>query len=107
MTSSTPRERPFTRVRSCTLNETGARVAGRLGWVHSASTKTPTACLFHRRRGRVAIDAFGVLPGYRGIAVHDGWTPYRHYGAKHQLCGAHHAGELCAASEEGQTWPKS
>jgi transposase len=86
------------------LDETGARVAGKLGWVHSASTTTLTAYLFHRRRGRVAIDDFGVLPGYQGIAVHDGWTPYRHYGAKHQLCGAHHARELRAASEEGQPW---
>ena len=46
------------------LNETGARVAGTLGWVHSASTTTLSAYLFHRRRGRVAIDEFGVLPGY-------------------------------------------
>jgi transposase len=86
------------------LDETGARVAGRLGWVHSASTTTLTAYLFHRRRGRVAIDEFAVLPNYRGIAVHDGWTPYRRYDVTHQLCDAHHLRELQAASEEGQVW---
>jgi transposase len=60
------------------LDETGARVAGRLGWAHSASTSSLTSYLFHRRRGRVAIDEFGVLPGYQGVAVHDGWTPCQH-----------------------------
>lgn len=86
------------------LDETGARVAGRLGWVHSASSTTLTSYLFHRRRGRVAIDEFAVLPGYRGVAVHDGWTPYRRYDATHQLCNAHHLRELRAAAEDGQSW---
>ena len=87
------------------LDETGARVAGRLGWVHSASTGSLTSYLFHRRRGRVAIDEFAVLAGYRGVAVHDGWTPYRKYeGVTHQLCNAHHLRELRAAAEEGQSW---
>jgi len=57
------------------LDETGARDAGRLGWVHSASTGSLTACLFHRRRGRVVFDEFNVLPGYSGVAIHDGWSP--------------------------------
>jgi transposase len=87
------------------LDETGARVAGRLGWVHSASTNSLTAYLFHRRRGRVAIDEFNVLPGYGGVAVHDGWTPYRKYeGVTHQLCNSHHLRELRAAAEDGQRW---
>jgi transposase len=73
------------------LDETGARVAGKLGWVHSASTNLLTSYLFHRRRGRVAIDEFAVLPGYRGVAVHDGWTPYRRYDVTHQLCNSHYA----------------
>lgn len=86
------------------LDETGARVAGRLGWVHSASTNRLTAYLFHRRRGRVAIEEFAILPGYRGIAVHDGFVPYRGYEATHGLCNAHHLRELQAAFEEGQPW---
>jgi transposase len=87
------------------LDETGARVAGRLGWVHSASTDSLTAYLFHRRRGRVAIDEFNVLPGYSGVAIHDGWSPYRHYETvTHALCNAHHLRELRAAAEDGQRW---
>jgi hypothetical protein len=87
------------------LDETGARVAGKLGWVHSASTSSLTSYLFHRRRGRVAIDEFGVLPGYSGVAVHDGWSPYRKYEhVTHQLCNAHHLRELRAVAEEGQPW---
>jgi transposase len=86
------------------LDETGARVDGKLGWVHSASTTTLTSYLFHRRRGRVAIDEFAVLPGYKGIAIHDGWTPYRGYDTRHGLCNAHHLRELQAVSEDGQPW---
>ena len=86
------------------LDETGARVAGRLGWVHSASTARLTSYLFHRRRGRVAIEQFKILPGYSGIAVHDGWVPYRAYDATHALCNAHHLRELQAVLEEGQPW---
>jgi len=87
------------------LDETGARVAGKLGWVHSASTNSLTSYLFHRRRGRVAIDEFAVLPGYHGVAIHDGWTPYRAYHeVTHGLCNAHHLRELRAAFEEGQLW---
>lgn len=56
------------------LDETGARVAGTLGWVHSASTSSLTSYLFRRRRGRVAIDEFAVRANYGGVAVHDGWT---------------------------------
>jgi transposase len=40
------------------LDETGAQFAGRLGWVHSASTSSLTAYLFHRRQGRVAVVEF-------------------------------------------------
>jgi transposase len=87
------------------LDETGARVAGRLGWVHSASTISLTSYLFHRRRGRVAIDEFAVLADYQGVAVHDGWTPYRKYeGVTQQLCNAHHLRELRAVAEAGQSW---
>ena len=45
-----------------------------------------------------ASDAFAVLPGYAGIAVHDAWAPYGTYTtARHVLCGAHLLRELTAA----------
>jgi transposase len=59
----------------------------------------------HRKRGTEAMDDAGVLPGFTGVAVHDGWAPYRSYeNALHALCGAHHLRELTAAQEAGQRW---
>jgi len=90
----------------CHFDETGARIAGRLGWVHSASTETLTRYTSHQRRGSEAIDDAGVLPDFSGVAVHDGWAPYRNYtGCEHGLCNIHHLRELQAAIEAGHTWP--
>lgn len=87
------------------FDETGARIAGRLHWVHSASTTTLTRYTAHQRRGVQAMNDAGVLPGFSGVAVHDGWKPYRAYAqALHALCGAHHLRELIAAEEQGQAW---
>jgi len=48
------------------FDETGARVAGRLHWVHSASTGLLTLLTVHAKRGKVAMDAAGVLGGFAG-----------------------------------------
>jgi transposase len=60
----------------------------------------------HSRRGKQAMDAAGVLPGFAGVAVHDGWAPYWRYEAvTHALCGAHLLRELEGiADEPGQGW---
>lgn len=68
-----------------------------------------TAVAVHRARrpGPRPIKAAGVLPVFTGIAVHDGFTPYRRYGAAHQLCNAHHLRELDGlldADPHGQVW---
>jgi transposase len=88
------------------FDETGARVAGRLHWVHSASTKLLSLFTVHPKRGKVAMDAAGVLPSFAGVAVHDGWSPYwRYQQVSHALCGAHLLRELEAISDEpGQGW---
>jgi transposase len=54
----------------------------------------------------VAMDAAGVLPGFAGVAVHDGWAPYwRYEDVRHALCGAHLLRELEAITDEpGQGW---
>ena len=81
----------------------GGRIDGRLGWI--ASTETLTLLSVHRKRGVEAMVDVGVLPVFRGVAVHDGWAPYRNFeGALHALCGAHHLRELIAAEEQGQAW---
>jgi transposase len=89
------------------FDETGARVAGRLHWVHSASTGLLTLLTVHAKRGKVAMDAAGVLPWLVGVAVHDGWAPYwRYQDVRHALCGAHLLRELEAITEEpGQPTP--
>jgi transposase len=88
------------------FDETGARVAGRLHWVHSASTGLLSLFTVHARRGKVAMDQAGVLPGFVGVAVHDGWAPYwRYEDVRHALCGAHLLRELEAITDEpGQGW---
>jgi transposase len=88
------------------FDETGARVAGRLHWVHSASTSSLSLFTVHAKRGKVAMDQAGVLPRFGGVAVHDGWAPYwRYQGVTHALCGAHLLRELHAITEEpGQGW---
>jgi transposase len=88
------------------FDETGARVAGRLRWAHSVSTGLLSLFTVHAKRGVVAMDAAGVLPGFAGVAVHDGWSPYWRYGkATHALCAAHLLRELDAIVDEpGQGW---
>jgi hypothetical protein len=77
------------------------RVAGKLRWVHSASTGKYALIWVHDKRGRVAMDAAGVLPSFTGIAVHDAWAPYDCYpAATHALCNAHLLRELAAVIEQ-------
>jgi len=85
-------------------DETGARVAGRLHWVHVAATAMLTLLSVHPRRGREAMDAAGVWPRLAGVAVHDGWAPYTGYtGVAHSLCGAHLLRELAGVVDRDPT----
>jgi transposase len=71
------------------FDETGGRIDGELSWIHCASSETLTLYTVHEKRGCDGIDAAGVLPGFEGIAVHDGWAPYRVYeNARHALCAS-------------------
>jgi hypothetical protein len=91
-------------------DETGLRVAGpdgaRLEWTHVTCTKELTHYARHAARGAAALEAIGILPGYRGTSVHDGWTSYRHFQTcRHALCNAHHLRELTFVEEElHQEW---
>ncbi|MBW8765893.1 MAG: IS66 family transposase [Geodermatophilales bacterium] len=79
------------------LDETGLRVAGRGHWLHVATCARFTGLFCHRRRGKEAIDAAGVLPHFTGIAVHDAFAPYARYrSVTHALCNAHLLRELIA-----------
>ena len=76
------------------FDETGARVKGHLHWVHVACSALYTLLSCHEKRGTKAMDDMGVIAKMTGIAVHDGWKPYRSYDVLHALCGAHHLREL-------------
>jgi transposase len=101
-------------------DETGLRVVGtgaapvadsdatgsRLQWAHVVSTPQLTHYALHPQRGAQALDAIGILPRFRGVSLHDGWTAYRHYRrCRHALCNAHHLRELTFVEEElHQPW---
>jgi transposase len=88
------------------FDETGARVAGRLRWIHVACTPLLTSYHLDDKRGQTAINNHAVLPAMTGgqIAVHDGWQPYRttsYDHVEHALCNAHHLRELTGWAETG------
>jgi len=70
-------------------DETPARAAGGMRYVHLACTRYLT-CLHTGDRSADAIDAGQVLPGYDGVIVRDGYIGYAHLtDALHAWCGAH------------------
>ena len=83
--------------RSATLHadETGMRVAGRLHYVHVASSDRLTHYGCHTRRGMRAMDEIGVLGRFRGALLHDCWAEYWQYSrARRAVCNAHILREL-------------
>jgi len=89
------------------FDETGVRATGSLHWLHTVSTQLLTWYYAHKRRGSAAMDAAGILPKYRGRAVHDFWKSYFDYDCDHALCNAHLLRELTFLWEEqAQQWAK-
>lgn len=76
------------------FDETGININGKNHWVHEACNEKWTLLVPHCKRGQEAIDAIGVLPNYKGIAVHDHFKAYFAYKCAHALCNAHHLREL-------------
>jgi transposase len=91
----------LTKAKLVHFDETGARIAGHLHWLHVATTPQMTHYETHPKRGRQATEAIGILPRFRGRAVHDGFVTYRTYDCSHALCNAHHLRELTFLAEEG------
>lgn len=88
------------------FDETGERIAGKLHWLHTASTETLTAYFPHSKRGTKAMDDAGILPRFHGVAVHDAFSPYfRYTGCEHALCNAHLLRDLLfVKSQPRQSW---
>jgi transposase len=89
------------------FDETGTRNQKINYWLHSAGNDRFTYLETHPKRGSVAMDAIGILPGFSGTAIHDFWKPYYHYeSCQHALCNAHILRELNGIEENyNQTWP--
>ena len=89
------------------VDETPARAAGGLHYVHVAATNYLTA-LHTGGRSKADIDAGDVLPGYAGTIVRDGYAGYAHLiDAHHAWCGAHLLRDLRAihdADPHAQIW---
>ena len=87
------------------VDETGMRVVGIRQWLHVASTELLTIYANHRKRGSQAMNTMQILPKFRGVMVHDFWSPYFQYLSRHALCNAHIIRELKGISENyGQKW---
>ena len=89
------------------FDETGARAEGKLRWLFSASTEQATHYSLHDKRGFDGLDHAGVLPSFSGVAVHDGFKPYRKYThLQHALCNVHHLRELLGVIEQAPDDPQ-
>ena len=72
------------------VDETGFRVNKKNWWLHVATDGSLTLKYLHRKRGKEAIDAFGIIPFYSGTLIHDRWAAYFAYDlCKHQVCESH------------------
>ncbi len=71
-----------------------------------AGTPALTYCNIHPGRGQEGLNDMGILPEFKGTAVHDHRKAYFRYSrCSHSLCNAHHLRELRFADEQyGQAW---
>ena len=72
------------------VDETGIRVNKKNWWLHVTSDGFLTLKFLHSKRGREAIDSFGILRFYTGTLIHNRSAAYFAYKlCKYQVCGSH------------------
>ena len=86
-------------------DETGVRVAGKLHWLHTATSQLYTYLFVHENRGAKALESKkSVLVDFKGWLVHDCWSSYFKFdGVSHSVCGAHILRELEGLAENGKS----
>ena len=89
------------------FDETGFRALTSCWWLHSCSTDSHAYYEVHKNRGSEAMGAIGILPDFKGIAIHGFWKSYLKYTCTHGLCNAHLTRELTFIHERlGEAWAK-
>jgi transposase len=58
------------------FDETGMKVEGKRGWLHTASTPQLTHYAYHAKGGSTATEDIGILPEFGGRAIHDAFSAY-------------------------------
>lgn len=77
------------------FDETGMRSEGKTKWLHVASTEKLTYYAVHEQRGEKAARDIGILPDFKGTAMHDHWKPYYRFNdCTHAECNSHHLRSL-------------
>lgn len=72
------------------LDETGVRITGGLGWLHTATTNKFTMYQVQKRRKPEEINENRILPFFVGTLVHDHFKAYYSYKTmKHSECNVH------------------
>lgn len=94
---------------STTVNfdETGMRVMKIGYWLHVSSTLDLTYYWVDEKRGKQAHERMGVLPKFKGNAIHDRYDSYLKWveDCTHGFCNAHILRDLTGIEEmTGQTW---
>jgi transposase len=88
-------------------DETGIHLGKKLHWLHNLSTRFLTYLAWHPKRGRLAMDAIGILPQYQGRLMRDRLSSYDHYDCEQSICGAHLLRDLTRVWEQDkQKWAR-
>ncbi len=90
------------------VDETSDQVGCDAWWLHVACDDRFTYLFADKTRGKAAPDKAGVLPGFKGVIVHDRLSMYfASSDATHALCGAHLIRDLASvAHRPSQRWAK-